>query len=200
MANYIPDATALGFLLLALGLWWKKGELSWGSSLLLLAAGLMKPTFLLVPLSFVAARLMEILWEEKSFKGALIDQKRNVLRFGSVLLGSFVWVFYVKWYNAEVNNVYFLFEPRPIWEFDPATREAVWEHLTNKDIYRRYGYDNVFTCITSSAFSNCSFSLGLRRDGILPHCLPPSVELPISFCFTISLSNTTTTHWPSFQS
>lgn len=144
MANYIPDATALGFLLLALGLWWKKGELSWGSSLLLLAAGLMKPTFLLVPLSFVAGRFIEMLWEEKSFKGALIDQKRNVLWFGSVLLGSFAWVFYVKWYNAEVNNVYFLFEPRPIWEFDPDTRKAVWEHLTNKDIYRRYGYDNVF--------------------------------------------------------
>lgn len=141
--NYLPDAAALGFLLVSLGIWWRKGKLNLWSNSFLVLTGWMKPTFLLVPLAFVMADFLTKWFATRSLQDTWKRKKRDLIQFGSALALTFAWVVYVKYYNAKVGNVYFLFEPRPIWTFDAETRSAVWEHLLRKEYHRRYSYDNV---------------------------------------------------------
>ncbi|MBU2018868.1 MAG: hypothetical protein KJ941_04400, partial [Bacteroidetes bacterium] len=144
--NYLPDVASLGMCFI--GFYFLTHENRTRKTLLLTflfltLAGLMKPTLLVLPTAFVLSNVLIDILQSIKNQRLVLHSKGIVLAFSSAILVSFAWVVYVKWYNSSVNNIYFLFEPRPIWTNSVEERSEVWSFLSEKWAYRRYANDQV---------------------------------------------------------
>ncbi|MBI1223470.1 MAG: hypothetical protein GC180_12775 [Bacteroidetes bacterium] len=131
----VPDLAALGLSLLA---WvfvlraWKRE--SWkpliGASVFFTLAALLKITFLIHPIALIVGFILffpsnDFLgrWNKNQWLGRFI-----LLGLFPVILGA-AWVLYVRQYNAEFGNWYFLSEARPIWSMTAEQIRVTWQHM-----------------------------------------------------------------------
>lgn len=139
--NFLPDPAALGLTLAGWNYFYlyRQGKLLKSliaAAMLFLLASLIKVSYLISPLTIASAILMMMLIPKRDKK-----EPWDWKLFGSigliVLLVVF-WNLYVRIYNAQHNDTYFLTEARPIWDLNREHALLIWQNMY--DNYYRYFY------------------------------------------------------------
>lgn len=140
--NFLPDAAALGFLWMGWYFLHQNQSSLWRSIAVVVffsLCGLMKPTFLILPVAFLGSVLAETILNKGLAK---IQWKKGALILLALGIVS-IWVGYVKYYNSLWKNDYFLFSPRPIWELTADQRAVLWQEMMRKSFLNHYGNDQM---------------------------------------------------------
>ena len=133
----LSDAAALGFVLIAIFQWIKGFELGekkaliWASVFFALS-GLIKVTFLIVPMSIYGAVLL--FFPSNDIQGNW-NKRQWLLRLLPMVLIPVVlsglWVIYAKQYNELSGNWYFLTRATPIWQMQSQDILNTWLYMKN---------------------------------------------------------------------
>ncbi len=146
--NFLPDASAIGFTLMA---WYyffayqevqSNKKLVWSFVFFTLAA-LLKVTFFIHP---IAALLTLLTTDFTVLKNPLKSIKKNarvLTLFTLNLLLVLAWNIYVYDYNLTNNNSYFLAHPLPIWDMTQTEIDIVWDHM-HYYWYNKYYFQSTF--------------------------------------------------------
>ena len=136
--NYVPNTPALGLVMAAGWYFYKysksgKGSQLWGSMLLFLLAGLLKPTMLVIFFGLFGIYLIErVLKIDFGKDGPLVRAGWKALpAFAIVMIGVAAWMGWARFYNESHHTGYFLAHVKPIWSIEEWQRTAVYNQVIN---------------------------------------------------------------------
>ncbi len=147
--NFLPDASALGFTLVAWYFFFFYIENQSQKRPLILSfvfftlASLLKVTFFINPIAAMLSAILYVFFREKNIKNSL---KRNIsplIFFTVSMLFVLSWNLYVIFYN-EINHVNsFLIQAQPIWILTSDQILQVIDYMSNY-WYSKYYYQSTF--------------------------------------------------------
>ncbi len=146
--NFLPDASAIGFTLMA---WYyffayravqSNKKLVAGFTFFTLAA-LLKVTFFIHPIAAVLALFTADFAVQKKPLKSIKNNATGFTLFALSLMLVLAWNIYVYDYNLTNNNSVFLVHALPIWDMTQTEIDIVWDHM-HYYWYNKYYYQSTF--------------------------------------------------------
>jgi 4-amino-4-deoxy-L-arabinose transferase-like glycosyltransferase len=147
--NFLPDASAFGFIIIGWYFYFKYlkdktiNKYLIFSFLLFTLASLIKVTYFINPLTAFLSIIVYELTNKTGIQKGLQSKTTLIILFlssFSIVLG---WNLYAIYYNAIHHDTYFLIQSAPIWHLKNEQILEVWDYITNY-WYSKYYYQSTF--------------------------------------------------------
>ncbi len=167
--NFLPDASALGFSLMAWYYFYKFLSTKEKKKLILsffffTMSSLLKVTFFINPIAAFLTLFYLIFITKK-----LTQTRFVLLLFAGSLLINLLWIAFVIYYNKS-NGEYYLTNIRPIWRLSSHSIYDVWDHISNY-WYTKYYFQTTIHLMTTISVLGVIFIRKIKIKMLIPAIL-----------------------------